>query len=100
MTLRWPRFVTVPTRGPRTIGSAAPHTTGMGFGPCPPGCEGSTIALGCFFFGFGLTLVSGFFFFFFFLETSGHPGGVRLERPLGGDLLQVRPELHATRAGD
>src|ERR1700709_1861359 len=50
------------------------------------------MAFGRFFFGSSvLTLGSSWW--------SGHPGGVRLQRPLGGDLLQVAPELDGAGAG-
>src|SRR6185295_2773926 len=67
-------------------------------GPWPPGCDVRTMAFGCLRFGFSTvtdapsrSAPS---------DRSGHPGGVRLERPLGGDLLQITPELDAAAAGD
>ena len=54
-----PVVVTVPTRGPRTIGSSAPQTTGTGFVPCSlSGWEVSTIVFGCFFFGRRVVMTS------------------------------------------
>src|SRR5262245_13754586 len=85
MTFRCALFVTVPTSGPRARGSRSPQTTGIGFGPCPPGWEVRTIAFGCFFF-LGRSLV---------MERSAHPVGVGSERPLGGDLLEGAPQLDA-----
>src|SRR3954447_12666185 len=55
------------------------------------------MALGCFFLGFSTD--TGLFPRL--REwVSGHPGGVRLERPLRGDLLQGAPELDAALPGD
>ncbi len=56
MTLRCALLVTVPMSGPRTAGSSAPHTTGIGLGPCPSGCDVSWMVFGCFFLA-GLSVV-------------------------------------------
>src|SRR5215471_19371055 len=95
MTFRCALFVTVATRGPRTAGSAAPHTIGIGFGPWPPGCDVRTMALGCFLFGFSAVAATSLA-----CSSSRHPAGVGLKHPLGGDLLQIAPELHPARPGD
>ena len=81
ITLRWALFVTVPIKGPRTIGSSAPHTIGTGCGPCV-GCEGARMALGCFVGG--MVDISRFPYKH---DIHSNPR----ERPLAGDLF-VAPE--------
>src|SRR5687767_11466179 len=91
MALRWARSVTVATTGPRSSGSVAPQTMGRGLGPCPPGWEVSTILAALRRGGVVGEDKRG---------SSGHPAGVALEGPLGGDLLEATPELHRRAAGD
>src|SRR3954451_22478461 len=90
MALRWAGLVTVAMIGPRSIGSAAPQRMGIGCGPCRPGWEVREIFAGLARRG-GAGTDMGF--------SSGHPGCVGLELPLGGDLLPAAPELDRRSGG-
>src|SRR5688572_1582186 len=99
ITLRWPLLVPLPTSGRLCIGSSAPQTIGTGCGPCERAWVVSTMALGCFFFGRIVLMASFLTPSPQLVLSSRHPVRVRRQRPLGGDLLQVAPELDAARAG-